>query len=1784
MSDVPIPVTADFTSGFDAPDDGVSRTAKQQWREAHFGPTAPTVGASVGAAGGAVAAATGARGPRRAVDTAGLATDLRHNWVVVGPRNVGGRIKALVVHPADPAIMYAGSANGGVWKTIDRGESWFPLWHDEATMSIGAIAISPSNPRVIWVATGEFPLVNGNGVYRSADEGRTWTQHAVPGPANTALQFEAIAADPASDQVAWAVGPQGIFRTSDGGAHWDHFRSGDHFSDVAFSRDPAGASTVFLVRATNAEVVFLSNPGAPAGPPVAPPAGTIRNVLPDLPAAIDPSVLTPGLNPYPALTPPSTNPTAPVPRRGKIAVASGARNIAYLRFADSQPHAGIFRSDDAQPAAGAPGTAIHWRQMFGSPNFNTQNSGWIFLTIATTPDGRNVATGMVDLHVLSDSHQANRLAAPPGGVDPWRRAIAWEIWAADRGHHADQHATVFAPDPAGDGGLALWAGNDGGISRSLNWRTGIGHAANNPTFPVPVRAVRWQKRSEGILATQMYDLTQSTHPSVYGCAFQDNGVFMTNGGPSWQMLAGADGGTVAFDPDDPFRVLVSEQVNILDIHVPGLLNQLVRLRGTGVAPSPRNLDGGFFPADAALFVAETAYDPRRGRRVLHARSHVLYGRRSATGERWQPEPLGDGLELRRTVRNAGCTLRVVATAGGATLGFPPQFVRAEPPPPPIGIVFVQPSSTARLPSLLRGPFRLTHGDTLSVAIDGAAPTVIRFDRAAFADISQATAAEVAAVINAVAPGLAASIVDARSTSIGLVVRTVGADLTVAGSAGTGAINGVFRAGAGGHAVVQLALDGVDLTNEDITLTVGGVATRVDFDDLAHPAQGRQREIVELVRTRLASTAIMTGDTEAELGVAITHGAAGLAAPVGVNVTIAGTGVAPAGAIRPILPADRNTAVAAAPSLVLYGAPWNLTGPPAPTITINDGAMATTFTCTPPLAVADPTQVTAPELQRLLAAHLAGLAVAARPNVTIDLTTLPDPSGDGIRELTIGRNDPDRIWAGDSSGRLYRTTDGGARWTTVRVPDILDERKMVEAIAIHPTDPAIVLVGLVDSGRSAGPPLLFRTANDGASWERVGGLVDTAGQAVPVTAVEFDPDRPDVAFAATDAGVFRSADAGRTWVPFNEGLPNNKAMDLVVEPQTRTLRVGVWGRGVYERHVGDRLPEDVRLVVRANALDTGVRPPLRGPDVMSVPPGIHVTASPDVKVTRLLPAAGAGTLIDGVEFDERIEHEPPTPGPSDVLVQVHNLGAFPASSVRVTAMWAPLVDGRPPLLPAGFPATRAAGTLAVDSTQGAWTVIGDGEIPDDGLDHDVVAAGQPRVRRFAYTWPAAVANQPLVGIVVIVTDPTDASVADERDVERLVVADRHVAYRATPTLRTDDDQVIVIRSTTGASFRIGNPTGGLASATVLGFTLGNAAVQHVASASRATFNLAAGAPSGLRIRMDRAAAVTFDATDGFPVAAATVNDVIGRMLRDFGAQSVPAVGGFVGLRVAVMGQFGSQVAVTGGTAAPTLGLPVSPNMAAFVTGTVNAPFNLSAGAPQDLQVNVRQEQLVTFAQVTAAPAGTLPEIPATPEIPNLAAARPVEIRAAINAQLRHSGMPIVAEPRRHLLVVRRSLTEIGGRGQVLGGEQYADVVASPNVVPAAGRPALFDLATVYGTDRVRRATNNRLYLRSTNLGNVTVTDARHRLWSIDPAAAPPLAPVAIDAAKTATLAPLASAFTEFVWNPGNGAAGTRLLVLAIVDHAPDRATEPPAAFASLDELETFCRTRPNSAVRIVELSA
>src|SRR4051812_36017776 len=175
-------------------------------------------------------------------------------WRMIGPFR-GGRTVAISGVPGKPNLFYIAPNNGGVWRSTDYGHTLEPIFDDQPTGSIGALAVAPSNPDIIYVGSGEGlrrpDLSTGNGIYKSINGGKTWQHLGL----RDALQIGAMIVDPGDPNRVFVAalghpyGPnaeRGVFRSLDGGTHWEKVLYTDENTgaiDVAF--DPKNPKVVY---------------------------------------------------------------------------------------------------------------------------------------------------------------------------------------------------------------------------------------------------------------------------------------------------------------------------------------------------------------------------------------------------------------------------------------------------------------------------------------------------------------------------------------------------------------------------------------------------------------------------------------------------------------------------------------------------------------------------------------------------------------------------------------------------------------------------------------------------------------------------------------------------------------------------------------------------------------------------------------------------------------------------------------------------------------------------------------------------------------------------------------------------------------------------------------------------------------------------------------------------------------------------------------------------------------------------------------------------------------------------------------------------------------------------------------------------------------------------------------------------------------------------------------------------------------------------------------------------
>jgi photosystem II stability/assembly factor-like uncharacterized protein len=175
-------------------------------------------------------------------------------WRMIGPFR-GGRTVGATGVPGQPNVFYIGVNNGGVWKTTDYGQTWKPIFDDQPTGSIGALAVAPSNSQIIYVGSGEGlqrpDLSTGDGIYRSADGGKTWRHLGL----RNAQQIGAILVDPRDSNLVYvaALGhpyganeERGVFRSTDGGETWQKILYKDENTGaIALAFDPTNSKIIY---------------------------------------------------------------------------------------------------------------------------------------------------------------------------------------------------------------------------------------------------------------------------------------------------------------------------------------------------------------------------------------------------------------------------------------------------------------------------------------------------------------------------------------------------------------------------------------------------------------------------------------------------------------------------------------------------------------------------------------------------------------------------------------------------------------------------------------------------------------------------------------------------------------------------------------------------------------------------------------------------------------------------------------------------------------------------------------------------------------------------------------------------------------------------------------------------------------------------------------------------------------------------------------------------------------------------------------------------------------------------------------------------------------------------------------------------------------------------------------------------------------------------------------------------------------------------------------------------
>jgi photosystem II stability/assembly factor-like uncharacterized protein len=420
------------------------------------------------------------------------------NWMLAGPTNIEGRITVIAIHPTNPQIVYAGCADGGMWKSTNFCQSWVSVFDNQNTSSIGALAIDPSNPEVIYCGTGEANSLRsyypGTGMFKSTNGGSTWVN---TGLVNT-YSFGNIVINPSNTQEVYAAAvgslrrknpERGIYKSINGGLNW---------TQSLYIADSVGAIDVIMVPGSPNKL-FAAMWERQRREDYIKYGGPMTALYVSTNSGAGWSVVTGGF--------PSNDPTL-----GRIALDICVTNpqIIYALTAYTNGNSrGLYKSANG---------GVNWT-LVSSSVASSSNYAWFNRICKVNPTDAN--------YVIC------------GGLNMERSLNGGTSFSTVSASHVDQHAVCFAPSNSN----FIVIGNDGGIDYSTN---GGSSWLYSNSLPI----------------TQFYagDIDYSNPNVILGGA-QDNGTNRTLTGNlnDWTTIYGGDGFYCLVDYSNPQRVYASSQ-------------------------------------------------------------------------------------------------------------------------------------------------------------------------------------------------------------------------------------------------------------------------------------------------------------------------------------------------------------------------------------------------------------------------------------------------------------------------------------------------------------------------------------------------------------------------------------------------------------------------------------------------------------------------------------------------------------------------------------------------------------------------------------------------------------------------------------------------------------------------------------------------------------------------------------------------------------------------------------------------------------------------------------------------------------------------------------------------------------------------------------------------------------------------------------------------------------------------------------------------------------------------
>jgi len=483
------------------------------------------------------------------------------NWTPVGPgpaivnatTSFAGRVISIAFDETNPNTIYIGSANGGVWKSTNRGMTWSPKSDYQNSLAIGALAIDPNNNQRIFAGTGQYGgavgTFYGNGILYSSNGGDTWTELAT-----TTFQRDEISKilfDPtdASSQRMFASSSQGVWESLNAGVHWTLLRAGSASDLVLITT----AGNVQLIAGFNGSGIFTSTR-----------TGTTWSTWTQYASANFPSLFgrivlgqsrSDPLRIYAAfsdggniagmaktidgggtwnrVTPPlhanvsaTSTQSGATPHTHDVTLSSAAMGAGTLVYTSTGPSAGPAHTHTVTLTAAQ---LAQLRDGISSVNITSStDSGH---SHSFTLNRRRSGQTWYNFHITPHPTDPNTVYY--GEVSLWKTTTGDGPWSELPILHTDNHAFAFAPDDANQ----VWSVGDGGVYMS------------------PSAGASFQHRNRDLQTLEYISIAQ--HPqweTIMIGGTQDNGTHRFLGSPAWEFVDGGDGGWTAIDASNPSRM------------------------------------------------------------------------------------------------------------------------------------------------------------------------------------------------------------------------------------------------------------------------------------------------------------------------------------------------------------------------------------------------------------------------------------------------------------------------------------------------------------------------------------------------------------------------------------------------------------------------------------------------------------------------------------------------------------------------------------------------------------------------------------------------------------------------------------------------------------------------------------------------------------------------------------------------------------------------------------------------------------------------------------------------------------------------------------------------------------------------------------------------------------------------------------------------------------------------------------------------------------------------------